>query len=51
MSESEATTESLRKRDREVGENGVVNGKAWIGIVAGTCGLGAIIIFLIVFAG
>jgi len=42
-------TESLKRRDREVSENGVVEGKAWPAIMAGTCFIGAGLIVLIAY--
>ena len=38
--EDNPTTDSLEKRDREVREDGVVEGKAWPALVFGACGLG-----------
>jgi len=43
------TTESLKRRDREVNENGVVEGKAWPAIVAGACFVGAGLVVLIMY--
>ncbi len=43
------TTDSLEKRGRKVDESGVVEGMAWIGIVAGACGVGAALIGLVVY--
>jgi len=42
-------TDSLKRRGREVDESGVVEGMAWVGIVAGICGVGAALIGLIIY--
>jgi len=42
-------TESTEKRGQEVGEDGVVVGIAWTGIVAGACGVIAAIVTLLVY--
>ena len=45
--ENEPTTDSLERRGRKVNDNGVVEGKDWHAIVAGACGLIAIIAVLV----
>jgi len=43
------TTESPKKRDREVEENGMIKSKDWTAIVAGICGFGAFLTLLLVY--
>ena len=43
------TTESPKKRDREVEENGVIKNKDWTAIIAGVCGAGIFLTMLLVY--
>ena len=47
--EDNPTTDSIERRDREVREDGVVKGKAWPAIAFGACGLGIIIVTVLVY--